>query len=188
MPMCYEKGVAVSDGKSRAGRRAARRLGFSLIEMLVTIVIITLLIAVGLAVGREIQQSSRRQLTRTELKNLAAALSEVQRRCGRTPAMLNDFLATYQRLHAYKDSGGVWRMRPNLLTQWPAGQSVVGPIAMPGGTSMPAITQVNDAFGNPIVYVAAVAQYPRAPYAPCFVSAGPDGFLNTPDDQHSYDP
>ena len=170
------------------GRRRKCRQGFSLIEMLVTIAIIALLIAVGLAVGREIQQSSRRQLTRTELKNLAAALSEVQRRCGRTPATPDDFLATYQRLHAYQVAGGAWRMRPNLLTQWPAGQSVVGPIPMPGGATMPAITQVNDAFGNPIVYVAAVGQYPRAPYAPCFVSAGPDGILNTPDDQHSYDP
>jgi prepilin-type N-terminal cleavage/methylation domain-containing protein len=126
---------------------------FTIIEMLVVILIIVILIAIVLAVGQQVRVSSQMALTRTELKNLQAALKWYQHKTGITPANMGDFLLGYQRMHAYQ-AGGIWRQHSDVLTKLPANLVVTGTFLAPGGTDkMTGIAEVLDAQGNPLQYV-----------------------------------
>ena len=166
--------------------RYTNHSGFSIIEILVALAVIAILVGIVLAIGRQVMDTSRRELTRSELVSLMGAeQSVVHKTAGVVPAGMYAFLVEYQQLHAYRDSNGVWRMRSNILTQLPPSMVKSSMVPMPNNGSMLMITQVNDAWGNPIQFM------PTAfynPHAPCFVSNGEDGILNTADDIHSYDP
>ncbi len=126
---------------------------FTIIEMLVVILIIVILIAIVLAVGQQVRVSSQMALTRTELKNLQAALKWYQHKTGITPANMGDFLLGYQRMHAYQ-AGGIWRQHSDVLTKLPANLVVTGTFLAPGETNkMTGIAEVLDAQGNPLQYV-----------------------------------
>lgn len=157
---------------------------FTLMEMLVVIVIIVVLISISIAVAAQVLQTSDRKLTMMELHDLNNAFLLLEHRTGAQPTTIVAFMEQYQRMYIYPDSNGVWRERPNLLTELPASLLVSGQISVPGGT-MTGIIQVKDGFGNPVLLMTSPLQNP---HAPCFVSAGPDGYFNTADDLHSYDP
>lgn len=160
--------------------------GFSIIEILVVLAVIAILVGIVLAVGRQVLDTSRRELTRSELVALMGAEeSVVHKTAGVVPSSMYAFLVEYQQLHAYRDVNGVWRMRSNILTHLPPTMVKSSMVAMPSNGSMLMITQVNDAWGNPIQFMSSAFYNP---HAPCFVSNGEDGILNTADDIHSYDP
>ena len=163
-----------------------RALGFSVIEMLVALAVIAILVGVALAVGREVLNSSRRELTRSELTALLGAeQSVVHKTAGMVPQSMYSFLVEYQQLHAYRDVNGVWREHSNMLTRLPSSMVKSSMVPMPNNGNMLMITQVNDAWGNAIEFLPTVLYNP---HAPCFVSAGEDGTIGTGDDIHSYDP
>ena len=130
------------------------RNGFTLVEMLVVILVLVILISIVLAVGQQVRSSSQAALTRTELKNLQAALVWYQHKTGQTPASMGAFLQGYQEMHAYQ-TGSNWQQRPDVLTQLPSTMVVSGLMAPPGGSgdTMPCIAEVLDAWGAPIQYV-----------------------------------
>ena len=164
----------------------SRRSGFSIIEMLVVLAIIAILVGVALAVGRQVLNSSRRELTRSELTALLGAEeSVVHKTAGVVPPSMYSFLAEYQQLGAYRDVNGVWRVHSNILTRLPSSMVKSSMVAMPNNGNMLMITQVNDAWGNAIQFLPTVFYNS---HAPCFVSAGQDGMFGTRDDIHSYDP
>ena len=172
--------------ESRHGQRA-----FSLIEMLVVLVVIMILVGIGLTIGREVFNTSRVELTRSELQDLKGSEQSLEHEtAGAYPDSMYDFLVEYQRMHAYKDANGVWRMRANLLTELPASMVKSVSVSMPGNTSMYMVTEVNDAWGNAIQFINPFLQgTPMAgAHGPYFLSAGEDGVINTADDIHSYDP
>ncbi len=160
------------------------RRAFTLMEMLVVIVIIIVLISISIAVAAQVMQTSARKLTLMELHDLNNAFLLVEHRTGTQPTTIVAFLEQYQHMYLFQDSKGVWHERPNLLTQLPANLLVTGQISVPGGTTT-GIIQVKDGFGTQILLMTSRLQNP---HAPCFVSAGPDGYFNTADDLHSYDP
>ncbi len=160
------------------------RRGFTLMEMLVVVVVVIVLISISIAVAAQVLQTSHRKLTMLELHDLNDALLLLKHRNGEVPTTIVDFLQQYQRMYIFKDAGGVWHERSNLLTELPSSLTVPGQIPVPGGT-MPGIVQVKDGYGNGILLLTSPLQNP---HAPCFVSAGPDGYFNTADDLHSYDP
>jgi hypothetical protein len=154
--------------------------------MLVAIAVIGILVGIVLAVGRQVLNASRTQLTRAELKSLLGAEQYVvHKTAGTVPASMYSFLVEYQQLHAFKDANGVWRLHSNMLTRLPPSMVKTATVAMPNSGSMLMITQVNDAWGNPIQFLPTVFYNS---HAPCFVSDGQDGILGTRDDLHSYDP
>ncbi|MGC9259894.1 MAG: type IV pilin protein [Phycisphaerae bacterium] len=162
------------------------RAAFTIMEMLAVLAVIAILVGIALAVGRQVVNTSRRELTRSELTSLMGAEeSVVHKTAGVVPDSMYDFLLEYQRLHAYQDANGVWRMRSNILTQLPSSMVKSSMVTMPNNGSMLMITQVDDAWGNPIQFLPTVFYNP---HAPCFVSFGEDGLPNTADDIHSYDP
>jgi prepilin-type N-terminal cleavage/methylation domain-containing protein len=162
------------------------RAAFTIIEMIVALAVIAILVGIALAVGRQVINTTRREMTRSELTALLGAeQSVVHKTAGVVPDSMYDFLVAYQRLHAYQDTNGVWRMRSNMLTRLPPSMVKTSMVPMPNGGSMLMITQVNDAWGNPIQFLPTVFYNP---HAPCFVSNGEDGILGTADDIHSYDP
>ncbi len=138
--------------RSQAAPRG--RNGFTLVEMLVVILVLVILISIVLAVGQQVRSSSQAALTRTELKNLQAALVWYQHKTGQTPASMGAFLQGYQEMHAYQ-TGSNWQQRPDVLTQLPSTMVVSGLMAPPGGSgdTMPCIAEVLDAWGAPIQYV-----------------------------------
>ncbi len=159
--------------------------GFTLLEMMVVLAVIGVLISIGIAVAAQVLQTSDRKLTMMELHDLNDALLLLEHRTGGQPTSIVDFLTQYQRMYIYQDSNGVWRQRPNLLTELPQNLVVSGQISVPNGGTMRGIMQVNDGYGHQLLLFASTLQNP---HAPCFISAGPDGYYNTPDDLHSYDP
>ena len=168
----------------RAYRR--RTTGFSVIEMLVILAVIAILIGIALAVGRQVINSSRRELTHSELTALLGAeQSVVHKTAGIVPPSMYSFLVEYQQLHAYRDANGVWRQRSNVLTRLPASMVKSSMAPMPNNGNMLMITQVNDAWGNPIQFLSNTLYNS---HAPCFISAGEDGIMGSADDIHSYDP
>ncbi len=160
------------------------RRAFTLMEMLVVLIILIVLISISIAVAAQVLQTSDRKLTLMELHDLNNAFLLLEHRTGTQPTTIVAFLEQYQHMYLFQDSNGVWRERPNLLTELPTNLLVTGRISVPGGT-MTGIIQVKDGFGNPILLMTSHLQNP---HAPCFVSAGPDGYFNTADDLHSYDP
>ena len=163
-----------------------RAPGFSIIEMLVVLAVIAILVGIALAVGRQVLNSSRRELTRSELTALLGAeQSVVHKTAGVVPPSMPSFLVEYQQLHAYRDVNGVWRQHSNILTRLPDSMVKTSMVPMPNNGNMLMITQVNDAWGNPIQFLPTIF-YNR--HAPCFVSAGEDGIMGSADDIHSYDP
>jgi len=138
--------------------------GFTLIEMLVVVLIIIILIGIGLAVGEQVQASSELALTKSELKGLQGALEWYQHKtAGQTPTDMLAFLEGYQRLHAYKITGGPnagnWAQHKNFLTNLPATAVVTGtfpaPGAAAGGQTMTGVVEILDGLGHPIQYVPA---------------------------------
>ena len=163
-----------------------RSAGFSVIEMLVVLAVIAILIGIVLAVGRQVINSSRRELTHSELTALLGAeQSVVHKTAGVVPPSMYSFLVEYQQLHAYRDVNGVWRQRSNILTRLPASMVKSSMAPMPNNGNMLMITQVNDAWGNPIQFLSNTL-YNH--HGPCFISAGEDGIMGSADDIHSYDP
>ncbi len=157
---------------------------FTIIEMLVVILIIVILIAIVLAVGQQVRVSSQMALTRTELKNLQAALQWYQHKTGITPANMGDFLLGYQRMHAFKTSTGIWRQHSNVLTKLPANLVVTGTFSAPGpgaGSKITGIAEVLDAQGNPIQYVPppSVPATPPPNYVDFYPYAVPGGSPNS---------
>lgn len=163
-----------------------RSSAFSIIEMLVALAVIAILVGVALAIGRQVLNSSRRELTRSELTALLGAEeSVVHKTAGMVPPSMYSFLVEYQQMHAYKDANGVWRLHANVLTRFGPSMVKSSMVAMPDNGNMLMITQVNDSWGNPIQFLPTVFYNS---HAPCFVSAGQDGLFGTADDIHSYDP
>ena len=169
----------------------SRRTGFSIIEMLVALAVIAILVGVALAVGRQVLNSSRRELTRSELTALMGAEeSVVHKTAGVVPQSMYSFLVEYQQLHAYQDVNGVWRVHSNILTRLPSSMVKSSMVVMPNNGNMLMITQVNDAWGNAIQFVSPQPSQNGIPsrHGAFFVSAGEDGYIGTRDDIHSYDP
>ncbi len=163
-----------------------RALGFSVIEMLVALAVIAILVGIALAVGRQVLNTSRRELTHSELTALLGAeQSVVHETAGVVPQSMYSFLVVYQQLHAYRDVNGVWREHSTMLTRLPTSMVKSSMVPMPNNGNMLMITQVNDAWGNAIQFLPTVFYNS---HAPCFVSAGEDGIMGTADDIHSYDP
>ena len=130
-----------------------RARAFTLIEMLVVILIIFILIGIALAVGMQVQASSQIKLTKMELGNLQSALTWYHHKTGQYPASMEQFLAAYQRMHAYQITGGTWQMHSNVLSQLPAQNVVSSTFTPPGGSgTMTGVCEVLDGFGNPIQY------------------------------------
>ncbi len=162
------------------------RSGFTILEMLVAIAVISILVGIVLAVGRQVLNASRTELTRAELKSLLGAeQSVVHETAGVVPDSMYSFLVEYQRMHAFQDANGVWRLHTNMLTSLPPSMVKTSTAAMPNNGSMLMITQVNDAWGNPIQFLPTIFYNS---HAPCFISAGQDGIIGNRDDLHSYDP
>ncbi len=127
--------------------------GFTLVEMLVVILIIFILIGIALAVGMQVQANSQIQLTKMELRNLQSALDWYHHKTGVYPANMEDFLAAYQRMHAYQITGSSWQIHSNVLSQLPAQNVVTSTFAAPNGSSnMTGVCEVLDGFGDPIQY------------------------------------
>lgn len=96
------------------------RAAFTIIEMIVALAVIAILVGIALAVGRQVINTTRREMTRSELTALLGAEQYVvHKTAGVVPDSMYDFLVAYQRLHAYQDTNGVWRMRSNMLTRLP---------------------------------------------------------------------
>ena len=134
--------------RSQAAPRG--RNGFTLVEMLVVILVLVILISIVLAVGQQVRSSSQAALTRTELKNLQAALVWYQHKTGQTPASMGAFLQGYQEMHAYQLTGGTWQQRPDVLTALPSTMVVSGTIPAPSGATMPGDVEILDAWGAPV--------------------------------------
>ena len=138
--------------RSQAAPRG--RNGFTLVEMLVVILVLVILISIVLAVGQQVRSSSQAALTRTELKNLQAALVWYQHKTGQTPASMGAFLQGYQEMHAYQyQTGPKWQQRPDVLTQLPPTMVVSGTIASGTMDGMPCVAEILDAWGAPVQYV-----------------------------------
>ncbi len=164
--------------RSQAAPRG--RNGFTLVEMLVVILVLVILISIVLAVGQQVRSSSQAALTRTELKNLQAALVWYQHKTGQTPANMGAFLQGYQEMHAYQ-TGSNWQQRPDVLTQLPSTMVVSGLMAPPGGGShtMPCIAEILDAWGAPVQYVPPPPSNPSAGYPTFYPNdASPSGSDN----------
>ncbi len=148
------------------------RNGFTLVEMLVVILVLVILISIVLAVGQQVRSSSQAALTRTELKNLQAALVWYQHKTGQTPANMGAFLQGYQEMHAYQLTGGTWQQRPDVLTALPSTMVVSGTIA--GGTmaGMPCVAEILDAWGAPVQYVPPPPSNPPAGYGTFYPNEG----------------
>ncbi len=134
--------------------RKSHARGFTLIEMLVVILIIFILIGIALAVGMQVQASSQIKLTKMELTNLQSALNWYHHKTGQYPVSMEQFLISYQYMHAYQISGGEWRIHSNVISQLPA-QNVVTAAATPPNNGSPdvnVVCEVLDGFGNPIQY------------------------------------
>ena len=147
--------------RSQAAPRG--RNGFTLVEMLVVILVLVILISIVLAVGQQVRSSSQAALTRTELKNLQAALVWYQHKTGQTPASMGAFLQGYQEMHAYqtakKDVNGhwIWQQRADVLTALPSTIVVTGTLNNPPGgganNAMSGVAEILDAWGAPVQYV-----------------------------------
>ncbi len=134
--------------------RKSHARGFTLIEMLVVILIIFILIGIALAVGMQVQASSQIKLTKMELTNLQSALNWYHHKTGQYPVSMEQFLISYQYMHAYQIQGGAWRIHSNVISQLPA-QNVVTTTATPPNNGSPdvnVVCEVLDGFGNPIQY------------------------------------
>ncbi len=155
--------------RSQAAPRG--RNGFTLVEMLVVILVLVILISIVLAVGQQVRSSSQAALTRTELKNLQAALVWYQHKTGQTPANMGAFLQGYQEMHAYQ-VGANWQQRPDVLTALPSTMVVSGLMAPPGASSktMPCVAEILDAWGAPVQYVP-----PALPSPPNYNAFYPNG-------------
>ncbi len=140
------------------------RNGFTLVEMLVVILVLVILISIVLAVGQQVRSSSQAALTRTELKNLQAALVWYQHKTGQTPANMGAFLQGYQEMHAYQLTGGTWQQRPDVLTALPSTMVVSGTIASGTMAGMPCVAEILDAWGAPIQYVPPPPSNPPTKY------------------------
>lgn len=140
---------------------------FTLVEMLVVLLVITILIGIGLAVGTQVENSSESNLTKTELKNLQAALNwYIHKSGGQVPANMGQFLQDYQLDHATPGPNGTWKQTPDVLTALPQNLVVSGTFNGPtGSNNMTGVICVLDGFGNPIQYM------PPAPYNPQLDSA-----------------
>ncbi|MGC8560156.1 MAG: prepilin-type N-terminal cleavage/methylation domain-containing protein [Phycisphaerae bacterium] len=141
---------------------------FTLVEMLVVLLIITILIGIGLAVGTQVENSSEANLTRTELKNLQAALTWYTHKSGgQVPSSMKQFLEDYQLDHATPGPSGTWKQTPDVLTALPPNLVVSGPFAGPGGSgTMTGVIYVLDGFGNPIQYMPPAPYIPQLTFAP----------------------
>lgn len=154
--------------------------------MLVVIAVIGVLVGITLALGQQVLNTSRCDLTEATLKALLGAEhTVVHKNAGVVPCSMYSFLVEYQSLYTYRDSNGIWHIRANILTHLPPSMATSSVVPMPNGGSMLLITQINDAWGRPILFLPSIFYNPRAP---CFVSAGEDGIFGTADDLHSYDP
>jgi prepilin-type N-terminal cleavage/methylation domain-containing protein len=145
-----------------AMKAAPTYAAFTLVEMLVVLLIITILIGIGLAVGTQVESSSEMNLTKTELKNLQAALNwYIHKSGGQVPANMGQFLQDYQLDHATPGPNDTWKQTPDVLTAMPSNLVVAGTFLGPGGSgSMTGVICVLDGFGNPIQYM------PPAPNPP----------------------
>jgi prepilin-type N-terminal cleavage/methylation domain-containing protein len=128
---------------------------FTLVEMLVVLLVITILIGIGLAVGTQVENSSESNLTKTELKNLQAALNwYIHKSGGQVPANMGQFLQDYQLDHATPGPNGTWKQTPDVLTALPQNLVVSGTFNGPtGSNNMTGVICVLDGFGNPIQYM-----------------------------------
>ena len=153
--------------KSLKSPTPLKRRAFTLVEMLVVILIITILIGIGLAVGTQVENSSEANLTKTELKNLQAALTwYIHKSGGQVPTSMTQFLEDYQLDHATPGPNGTWKQTHDVLTALPPNLVVNGSFSGPGGSgAMTGVICVLDGFGNPIQYM------PPAPYTPQLTSA-----------------
>jgi len=141
---------------------------FTLVEMLVVLLVITILIGIGLAVGTQVENGSEVNLTKTELKNLQAALNwYIHKSGGQVPQNMGQFLQDYQLDHATPGPNGFWKQTPDVLTAMPSNLVVTGTFPGPGGSGsmsgsgyMTGVICVLDGFGNPIQYM------PPAPNSP----------------------
>ena len=128
---------------------------FTLVEMLVVLLIITILIGIGLAVGTQVENSSESNLTKTELKNLQAALTwYIHKSGGSIPANMGQFLQDYQLDHATPGPNSTWKQTPDVLTALPPNLVITGTFPGPGGSGqMTGVICVLDGFNNPIQYM-----------------------------------
>jgi prepilin-type N-terminal cleavage/methylation domain-containing protein len=152
--------------KSLKSPTPLKRRAFTLVEMLVVILIITILIGIGLAVGTQVENNSEANLTKTELKNLQAALTwYIHKSGGQVPTSMTQFLEDYQLDHATLGPHNTWKQTHDVLTALPPNLVVSGTFRGPNGMNMTGIIHVLDGFGNPIQYM------PPAPYNPQLDSA-----------------
>ena len=152
--------------KLSTSRSPIKHSAFTLVEMLVVLLVITILIGIGLAVGTQVENSSEANLTKTELKNLQAALTwYIHKSGGQVPTNMGQFLQDYQLDHAtpgpMPNGKPTWKQTPDVLTALPPNLVISGTFNGPtGSNNMTGVICVLDGFGNPIQYM------PPAPNPP----------------------